>query len=73
MCFSDSVDTVPQTPREFPGGYAETTVFGTFPAWAYYIRHAENVVFSNVTHGVSARDAREPIVLADVTGFQNDR
>ncbi|TWU38883.1 Exo-poly-alpha-D-galacturonosidase precursor [Novipirellula aureliae] len=68
--FKGGVKEVPGTPREFPGGYPETTVFGTFPAWGYYIRHAENVVFTNVTHDVSPEDAREAIVLEDVTGFK---
>ena len=41
-----------------------------FPAWAYTIRHADNVVFKNVTHSVSPEDVREDIVLEDVTGFK---
>ncbi|MFC1765114.1 glycosyl hydrolase family 28 protein [Planctomycetota bacterium] len=69
--FKGGLDTVPETPSEFPGRYPETTVFGTFPAWGYFIRHAENVVFTNVTHDVSPADAREAIVLEDVTGFVN--
>jgi len=69
--FRGGLDAVPETPKEFPGRYPETTVFGTFPAWGYYIRHAENVVFTNVTHDVSPEDAREAIVLEDVTGFEN--
>jgi hypothetical protein len=70
--FKGGVNQVPPTPPEFPTGkYPETTVFGTFPAWGYYIRHAENVVFTNVTHSVSPEDAREAIVLEDVTGFEN--
>ena len=68
--FRGGVNEVPVTPPEFPGGYAETTVFGNFPAWAYYIRHADNVVFKNVTHSVSPEDVREAIVLEDVTGFK---
>ena len=35
--FRGGLDAVPETPREFPGRYPETTVFGTFPAWGYYI------------------------------------
>lgn len=42
-----------------------------FPAWGYYIRHADNVVFTNVTYSVSPDDAREDIVLEDVEGFVN--
>ena len=69
--FKGGVNDVPETPREFPGRYPETTVFGTFPAWGYFIRHAENVEFTNVTHDVSPTDAREAIVLEDVSGFKN--
>ncbi|MFC1761200.1 glycosyl hydrolase family 28 protein [Planctomycetota bacterium] len=80
--FKGGVDEVPAMPLEFPGtrpriseafpdGYPETIVWDEFPAWGYFIRHAENVVFSNVTHDVSPADAREAIVLEDVTGFVN--
>jgi hypothetical protein len=64
--FRGGLGTLPETPPEFPGRYPETTVFGTFPAWGYYIRHANNVVFKNVTHSVSPHDARKDIVLEDV-------
>lgn len=69
--FKGGLNEVPETPREFPGGYPETRVFGTFPAWGYYIRHAENVVFNNVTHNVTPGDVREAIVLEDVARFEN--
>jgi len=80
--FRGGLDEVPETPPTFPGryprisqafpdGYPETLVFGNFPAWGYFIRHAENVVFTNVTHDVSPEDAREAIVLEHVTGFKN--
>lgn len=69
--FKGGIKQVPDTPIEFPGKYPETTVFGTFPAWAYYIRHVENIVFTDVTHSVSPADARKPIVTEDVTGFKN--
>ena len=68
--FRGGLDTVPETPSEFPGRYPETTVFGTFPAWGYFIRHVENIVFNNVTHSVAPADARQDIVLDDVTGFK---
>lgn len=68
--FRGGLDEVPEMPQEFPGGYPETLVFDNFPAWGYFIRHAENIVFNNVTHDVSPEDAREAIVLEDVTGFE---
>ncbi|MEQ9287622.1 MAG: glycosyl hydrolase family 28 protein [Cyclobacteriaceae bacterium] len=69
--FKGGLETVPETPKEFPGGYPETKVFGNFPAWGFFMRHVENVVFDNVTYGVSGEDAREDIVLEDVKGFKN--
>ena len=62
--------TRPRISGSFPDGYPETIVWDDFPAWGYFIRHAENVVFTNVTHEVSPEDAREAIVLEDVTGFK---
>ena len=67
--FKGGLDTIPKTPQEFPGGYPETRAFGIYPAWGYFIRHAENVVFTNVSHSVFPEDAREDIVLKNVEGF----
>ena len=80
--FRGGVKEVPAMPPEFPGtrprisdafpdGYPETLVWDEFPAWGYFIRHAEDVVFTNVTHDVSPKDAQEAIVLEDVSGFVN--
>lgn len=79
--FRGGVENAPAMPPEFPGarprisgafpdGYPETLVWDNFPAWGYFIRHADNVVFENVTHSVSPEDAREAVVLEDVTGFR---
>ncbi|WP_197171822.1 glycosyl hydrolase family 28 protein [Novipirellula aureliae] len=68
--FKGGLKTVPGTPQEFPGRYPETTVFGNFPAWGYFIRHAENVVFHHVTHSVAPADARQDVVLEDVVSFE---
>jgi len=78
--FKGGLDKVPEMPVEFPGvrprvssafpdGYPETIIWDEFPAWGYFIRHAENVVFTNVTHEVFPEDAREAIVLENVNGF----
>jgi len=68
--FKGGLITVPGTPIEYDGRKSDVRLFGNFPAWGYYIRHADNVVFKNVTHSVSPEDAREDIVLEDVTGFK---
>jgi len=68
--FKGGLTEVPGTPIEYDGRKADVRVFGNFPAWGYYIRHADNVVFEDVTHSVSPEDARKDIVLEDVTGFR---
>ena len=68
--FKGGVTNVPGTPIEYDGQRADVRLFGNLPAWGYYIRHADNVVFTNVTHSVSPEDARKDIVLEDVTGFK---
>jgi len=71
--FKGGLTTVPGPPIEYDGQRADVRLFGNFPAWGYYIRHADNVVFKNVIHSVSPEDAREDIVLEDVTGFEKGR
>lgn len=68
--FKGGLTEVPGTPIEYDGRKADVRLFGNFPAWAYYIRHADNVVFENVTHSVFPVDARKDIVLDNVTGFR---
>jgi polygalacturonase len=68
--FKGGLTEVPGTPIEYDGRKADVRLFGNFPAWGYYIRHADNVVFDNVTHSVSPADVREDIVLESVTGFR---
>ena len=70
--FKGGLITVPDTPIEYDGRKADIRIFGDLPAWGYYIRHADNVVFKNVTHSVSLEDVREGIVLEDVTKFINE-
>ena len=40
------------------------------PAWAFYLRHADNVVFDNVRLLRTGADARLPIVAEDCTAFE---
>ncbi|WP_372794529.1 glycoside hydrolase family 28 protein [Pontiella sp.] len=53
--------------------YPEQYFFGILPAWGAYIRHAENIEFKNVDLSVREPDARERIVLDDVTGFKETK
>jgi hypothetical protein len=50
-------------------------MFGELPAWGFYLRHAEGVVFRNVTLRYRADDFRPAVVMDDVrdsrmTGLQ---
>jgi hypothetical protein len=59
--------------REVPediARYPEQFFFGVLPAWGAYIRHARDIQFKNVSLSARDEDARQQIVLDDVTGFK---
>lgn len=50
-------------------GYPESNMFGTpLPAYGFYVRHANNVKFENVSFKLNGADARPDYVFDDVTG-----
>ncbi len=53
--------------------YPEQRFFGILPAWGAYVRHAKNIEFKNVEITTREPDARERIVLDDVTGFKETK
>ncbi|WP_144060222.1 glycoside hydrolase family 28 protein [Rhodopirellula sallentina] len=63
---ADTERVVPEDVARYP----EQFFFGVLPAWGAYIRHARKVRFHNVNMATRASDARERIVLDDVTDFQ---
>ena len=58
----DELDKVPELPDRYP----EFSMFKELPAWGFYIRHAENIVFENVTLKCKDEDYRTAIVIDDV-------
>ena len=58
----DELDKVP----EIPANYPEFSMFKELPAWGFYIRHAKNIQFENVTLTCEKEDYRTAIVLDDV-------
>ena len=62
---------VPEREKNYP----ECRMFNgqALPAQAFYVRHAENVVFENVRTQLAkgASDARPPLVVDDATVKQN--
>ena len=56
------LENVPEMPKAYP----EFSQFKELPAWGFYIRHAENIVFKNVVLSAADKDYRPAVVLHDV-------
>jgi len=50
-------------------GYPEPTMFGTLPAYGFYVRHARRVTVDQMDLSVMANDTRPPVMLFDVAGM----
>jgi len=57
---------LPPPPKEYQGGYPEGTYFGNLPGYAFYVRHAEGVVFADCDFSTDAPDARRWLETEDV-------
>jgi polygalacturonase len=55
-------------PEEFENKYPEPTMFGKMPAHGFFLRHVNNIEFTNVEIAYEQRDARPAVVLANVQG-----
>lgn len=58
------LDSIP----EMASSYPEFSQFKELPAWGFYVRHAQNIKFENVTLTAKESDYRPAIVLDDVKG-----
>ena len=58
------LDSIP----EMKAAYPEFSQFKELPAWGFYVRHAKNITFENVTLTAKTKDYRPAIVLDDVKG-----
>ncbi|MCU0456877.1 MAG: glycoside hydrolase, partial [Bacteroidales bacterium] len=58
----DELDKVP----EMAASYPEFSMFKELPAWGFFIRHARNIKFENISLSCSKKDYRTAIVLDDV-------
>jgi polygalacturonase len=54
-------------PPELVDGYPENTMFGTLPAYGFYIRHVAGIELDNVRVGFEQTDTRAAFVLDDVS------
>lgn len=56
-------------PEELPEKYPEYRMFGTLPAYGFYIRHARDIRMDGVSLTTDTADARPAIVQEDVEGL----
>jgi hypothetical protein len=54
-------------PPELENAYPENTMFGTLPAYGFFIRHVAGIDLDNVAVRFSTADTRPAFVLSDVT------
>jgi len=63
-------DTTAQV-KENAGGYPFNRMFGSnLPAYGFYLRHAENVTFENVTFAIEKTEVRPAIYCEDVVNTE---
>lgn len=60
------LDAIPEMPEAYP----EFSQFKELPAWGFYLRHADQVTFKNVTFRAKNKDYR-PAVVADKISNSN--
>ena len=56
-----------RNPPELVDAYPENSMFGTLPAYGFYIRHATGMNLDNVSVGFEEQDTRPAFVLDEVT------
>lgn len=58
--------SIPENEKRYP----EFSSWKELPAWGFYMRHADSIVFDNVVMRVDGHDYRPAIVADDVTAFE---
>jgi hypothetical protein len=59
------LDSIPEMPRAYP----EFSQFRELPAWGFWVRHAKNITFENVTLTAQQSDYRPAIVVQEAEGI----
>jgi len=57
-------------PEEFENKYPEPNMFGKMPAHGFFLRHANNIEFTNVEVAFEQRDVRPAVIADDVHGIE---
>ena len=65
-CTDKDLDSIPEQEKRYP----EFSNWKELPAWGFYIRHADGIVFDNVKITVAGEDYRPAIVTDDVNGLR---
>lgn len=65
VIFKGGITDVPQAPPEFEDQYPESNCFGVLPASAFFIRHADTVLFRECEFQVTLPDERPLIEAVD--------
>lgn len=60
------VEDIDRKIDEKPTNYPESTMFGTLPAYGFYIRHAQNITMNGISLSTEKDDLRPAIYLDDV-------
>ncbi len=55
----------PVMPPEKDGGYPQSNIFGDTPAYCFFVRHADGIVFDHVATGYLKADVRPWLVKDD--------
>jgi alpha-N-acetylglucosaminidase len=64
----DSLALVPENESDYP----EFSMFGELPAWGFYVRHARDIHFHNITLRRKNPSFRPAAIVDDVQGFTMD-
>jgi hypothetical protein len=64
----DSLALVPENESDYP----EFSMFGELPAWGFYVRHARDIHFHNITLRRKNPSFRPAAIVYDVQGFTMD-
>ncbi|MEZ5426853.1 MAG: glycoside hydrolase family 28 protein [Pyrinomonadaceae bacterium] len=62
----DAMRKVPENEKNYP----EPSMFGTIPAYGFYVRHARGIKFENVAVSFEKEDARPAFWLENVNGAE---
>jgi polygalacturonase len=69
ISFAGGVGSIPSAPAEYAGQYPENTTWGNLPAYGYYVRHANNVTFTNCFTSAVSPDVRPWLATNDVSNL----